>query len=169
MRSLSLLFMIAACSNAADPAVDAPFQAIDAPGTDTPIDAPIALRLLVVNEVAPGETPDWFEVVNVTSSPIQLEQFVYVDVKGDLVKAKQFPAMTLAPGAYHVQDVDDATSGFKLGSDEELWVYRMADQALSDGVDWPEGAAPMGSSYARSPDRTGAFATHAPSRGIANP
>jgi len=134
-------------------------------------DAPLmALRILVVNEVAPGETPDWIEVVNASSSPVQLDQFVYVDVAGDFVKAKAFPAMMLAPGAYYVQDVDDATSGFKLGSDEELWVYRASDQALSDGVDWPEGAAPTGSSYARSPTITGAFATTAtPTKGQANP
>jgi len=124
----------------------------------------------VINEIAPGENPDWFEVVNATAAPVQLDQFVYVDKADDFVKAKPFPVMTLAPGAYYVQNVDDATSGFKLGSDEELWVYVAADHMLSDGVDWDEGAAPIGSSYARSPDLTGAFATTAtPSKGAANP
>jgi hypothetical protein len=171
MRSLALL-VLASCSNAAEPSLDAPLPPVDAASIDTTImpDAPAGLRLLVINEVAAGDTPDWFEVVNATTSAIALEEFVYVDVAGDFVKARPFPAMTLAPGAYYAQDVDDVTSGFKLGSDEELWVYRASDHALSDGVDWPEGAAPAGMSYARSPTIVGAFATTAtPSKGQPNP
>jgi len=174
MRQLSVLALalaLAACSNASDPAVpDAPPVSLDAPLVDAaPADAPAALHILVVNEVAAGETPDWIEIVNVTSAPVQLEQFVVVDVAGDFAKAKPFPAMTLAPGAYFVMDVDDTTVGFKLGSDEEVWIYRASDHALSDGVDWDQGAAPAGTSYARSPDTTGAFVTGAPSKGAANP
>ncbi|HEY5920227.1 MAG TPA: hypothetical protein VIV11_01095 [Kofleriaceae bacterium] len=173
MRTLFTLLLCTACSNAKDTAIDAAVIPVDTAkpiDSSVSIDAPQALRLLVVNEVAPGETPDWIEVVNATNAPIQLDQFVYVDVAGDFVKAKPFPAMMLAPGAYYVQNIDDTVSGFKLGSDEEVWVYRASDQALSDGVDWAEGAAPMGSSYARSPTITGAFATTAtPSKGTANP
>lgn len=168
------LLLLAACSNAADPAVDAfvgppDASTIDA-APDAPIDAPagVPLRLLVINEVGAGDTPDWFEIVNATTSPIQLSEFVYVDVAGDFTKARAFPAMSLGPGARYVQDVDDATSGFKLGSDEELWVYRASDHALSDGVDWPEGASPAGMSYARVPDVFGAFVTQTATRGAAN-
>jgi hypothetical protein len=171
MRSALVLLLATACSNAADPVVDAPSQPIDAAvdsssGPDAP---PVMARILVVNEVAPGEAPDWIEIVNVTASPVQLDQFVYVDVAGDFVKAKAFPTMMLAPGAYYTQDVDDPISGFKLGGDEEVWIYRASDQALSDGVDWAAGAAPTGMSYARVPDKTGAFATGAQSKGVANP
>ncbi len=127
------------------------------------------VQILVVNEVAPGEMPDWFEIVNVTNAAVQLDRFSYVDVADDFVKAKPFPTMMLAPGAYYVQNVDTATSGFGRGGDEELWVYRISDQALSDGVDWPTGAAPTNMSYARSPNITGDFATGAPSKGVANP
>lgn len=169
MRLATLALVLAACSNAADPVTpDAPATSRDAPAV-TP-DAPAAaLNIVVVNEVAAGEAPDWIEVVNVTSAPIQLDQFVVTDVAGDLAKAKPFPAMMLAPGAYYVMNLDDTTVGFKLGSDEEVWVYRASDQALSDGVDWPEGAAPAGMRYARSPDTTGAFVTGTPSKGTANP
>jgi len=162
------LLLVAACSNAANPATDA-FVGIPDVAPDGTADAPPALRILVVNELAPGETPDWFEIVNVTNAAVQLDQFVYVDIAGDFVKAKPFPAVTLAPGAYHAQDVDDLISGFKLGSDEELWIYRASDQALSDGVDWAEGAAPAGTSFARVPDKTGNFVTGSQSKGAANP
>jgi hypothetical protein len=165
----SILLALAACSNAANPSTDAPVSPVDAPRDGGPIDAPVGLRILVVNEVAAGETPDWFEVVNVTGGAIQLDQFVYCDVPNDFAKAKAFPTMMLGPGEYHAQDVDDTISGFKLGSDEELWVYRSSDQALSDGIDWAESAAPAGMSFRRVPDQTGAFATGAQSKGAANP
>jgi hypothetical protein len=76
--------------------------------------------------------------------------------------------MTLAPGAYFVQDVDDAGAGFKLAADEELHVYRIADQHASDSVDWADGDAPTGESFRRIPDTTGDFATGAQTRGAAN-
>jgi len=170
MRAL-LCLALAACSHAADPATDAPLPPVDtAPPVDqAPPDAPAALRILVVNEVASGETPDWIEIVNATTSPVELSEFVYVDVAGDFAKARPFPAITLAPGAYYVQDIDDATSGFKLGGDEEIWVYRASDHALSDGVDWEEGDSPAGMSFGRSPSILGGFVTGAQTRGVANP
>lgn len=171
MRAVVFL-ALAACSNAADPLTDSPPPPVDTSTTDpdgpSP-DAPASLRILVVNEVAAGDTPDWIEVVNATPNPIELSDFVYVDAAGDFAKAKAFPVMTLAPGAYFAQDVDDATSGFKLGSDEAIFVYRASDQALSDSVDWDEGAAPSGMSFGRSPTIFGAFATGAQSKGAANP
>jgi len=164
-----MLVLLAACSNAADPVGDAPVRPIDASADAPSIDAPVALKILAVNEVAAGETPDWIEVVNVSNSPVQLDQFLYCDIANDFAKARPFPAMTLQPGAYYTQDIDDTISGFKLASDEEIWIYRASDHALSDSVDWAEGAAPTGMSYARKPDKTGAFATGAQSKGTANP
>ena len=167
MRAL-VLVVLAACSNASNPAVDAAFVPIDA-APDAAPDALVMLKIVVINEVAAGDTPDWFEIVNVTNAPVQLDQYVYVDSKGDFVKAKTFPTVTLPAGAYYTQDVDDTISGFKLGSDEELWVYRAADQLVSDAVDWDQGASPMGMSYARVPDKTGAFVTTDESKGLPNP
>lgn len=167
-----LSLSLAACSNAADPKTDAQVQPLDAATADAEevaIDAPAMVRALVINEVAAGEMPDWFEIVNVSTSAIQLADFVYVDVADDFVKAKAFPSTMLQPGAYYVQNVDTAGSGFALGSDEELHVYRASDMALSDTVDWAQGAAAMGTSYARVPDTTGDFVTGAQSKGVANP
>jgi len=172
MRILLVSVLFAACSNAADPAVDAhvgpsdSLHAIDA-AIDSPAGAPV--RTLALDEVAASETPDWFEIVNATLAPVQLAEFVYVDASGDFARAKAFPAMMLGPGARYVQNVDDATSGFKLASDEELWIYRASDHALSDGVDWAAGDSPAGMSFARSPDIFGPFVTGAQSKNAPNP
>ena len=166
----ALLLALAACSNAADPLTDGPLPPLDTASPDgPPADAPATLRILVINEIAAGDTRDWIEVVNATTSPVELSEFMYVDAEGDFAKAKPFPAMTLAPGAYFAQDIDDTISGFKLGSDEAVFVYRASDQALSDSVDWDEGAAPATMSFARSPTIFGEFATGAQSKGTANP
>lgn len=171
MKHLALV-LLAACSEAASPTADAYVGPTDTNSVaiDGSVDSmPVTVRIIVLNEVAPGETPDWIEVVNATTSAVQLADFVYVDAAGDFAKAKAFPAMMLGPGARYVQDIDDTISGFKLASDEAVWIYRASDHALSDGADWDEGAAPATKSWARSPDIFGAFATLAQTRGAANP
>jgi hypothetical protein len=171
--ALGLALAVAACSNAASPEVDAYVgPRVDAPPpADAAVDTPpgVAIRIVVLDEIAASESPDWIEVVNATTGPIELSDFVYVDVAGDFMKARAFPVMTLGPGGRYVQTIDDASSGFKLASDEELWIYRASDHALSDGVDWAEGDSPAGMSFARSPDVFGPFVTGAPSRGAPNP
>lgn len=177
---VSLFVSFAACSNAADPVApdgqivaphDAAGSQLDAGATDArPAVDGAQLQVLAINEVAAGETPDWFEVVNLSPLTLTLSDFVYCDVADDFVKAKPFAAITLAPGAYYAQAVDDASSGFKLAGDEELHVYFAADHAVVDAVDWASGDSPAGGSFARSPDRTGAFATTTtPTKGVANP
>lgn len=115
---------------------------------------------LVINEVAAaGEPDDWFELINVGDRAIDLTDYVYVDARGDLDRARAFPGFELEPGERHVQYVRRAVGGFQLGADESLWIYRASDGALADGVDWARGAAPRHGSYARIPDGTGAFRT----------
>jgi len=159
--SMLTLLLIAtsftACADAASSVPDA------SPRTDAtvvqPLDAPAVRVGLVLNEVAATGTPDdWFEVTNTGVTSIVLSDYCFVDVKVDFVKCKPFTATVLAPGAYLAFDVSDATAGFKLGSDEELWIYRNADHMLIDGADWAEGQSPSGGSFARSPDATGEFA-----------
>ncbi len=153
MRSTVLVCLIAACSNAADPAdtLDAP------PAADAAIDAGPPLDILRVNEVVAAGAPDWFEVVNVSATAVELSEYCYVD-SGDVAACKAFPAMSLAPMAHYAQDVDDTISGFKLGGDEEVSVYRISDMRISDKADWAEGDSPGGESWARIPDITGTFA-----------
>lgn len=171
MKHLTCTLVLAACSNAAAPGPDALHLPTDASGdAELAVDAPAAsARVLVLNEVAAGDSPDWFEIVNATLSPVALDDYVFVDAAGDFAKAVPFPAMTLAPGAYFTQEVDGTIVPFKLSSDEELWIYHASDHALSDGVDWAEGASPAGGSYARVPDIFGEFVTAAVStRGTPN-
>lgn len=119
--------------------------------------------VLVINEIAANEVPDWFEIVNATPAPVQLDQFVFVDARFDFAKAVPFPAITLGPNEYYRQNVDGVTVPFKLASDEDLWIYRASDHAMSDGVDWVEGASsPAGWSYARVPNVFGTFRTITP-------
>jgi hypothetical protein len=167
MRSFLFAFALAACSNAADPA-DTP----DArPSGDAAIDAPAGppLDILRVNEVAASGSPaDWLEIVNASASAVELSDYCFID-SGALSMCSPLPAMSLAPGAYFAIDATDETNGFKLGGDEEVSIYRIADQRLSDKADWAEGDSPGGESWARIPDTTGSFArTNQVTRNAAN-
>jgi hypothetical protein len=114
---------------------------------------------LVVTEIAAAGAPDdWVEVMNTSDEPLDLDDFVVVDARDDLDRARPLGAVTLAPGERHVRVLTDATVGFRLAGDEELWVYRAGDGALVDGVDWRQGASPPGGSFAREGD-VGAFVT----------
>jgi hypothetical protein len=158
------LLAVAACSNAADPGPDAPRA--DAVPVIPDASPPGAI---VVNEVAAaGDPDDWFEVTNVGGSAVDLSGFFYVDLAGDLARARPLPQILLPPGEYHVQEVVNAVDGFQLASDEELWLYD-AGGTLVDGVDWADGDSPAGGSYARIPDGVGDFQTTTPdTRGAAN-
>lgn len=169
------LLLLVACSNAADPiAIDAPpGKPTDASLIDAPkvyMDAPPAMiRILVVNEVVAAGSPDWIEVVNATTSPVQLSDFIFVDERDNFAKAVPFPAQMLGPGGYATVDLDGVVVPFKLSADEEVWVYRASDHALSDGVDWTDGDSPDNGSYARVPDTFAPFVTSMhPTKGAPN-
>jgi hypothetical protein len=173
MRAL-VLATLAACSNAADPlfidaavhhdgtlAVDAAKQFLDAP--------PAMLRILVINEVVASGDPDWIEVVNATTSPVELSDFIFVDEHDNFAKAVPFPAQTLGPGGFATVDCDGGVVPFKLAADEEIWVYRASDHLLSDGVDWNDGDSPVNGSFARVPDTFAPFVTSMhPTKGTPN-
>jgi hypothetical protein len=136
--------------------------------TETELTPPPGSALVISEIAAGGEPADWIEVVNVSAEPIALIDFVFVDERDHLTRARPFADVTLAPGERHVQYVHDVITGFSLAADEEVWVYRAADGRLVDGVDWRQGASPAGGSLARSLD-TGAFVTvTAPTRGMPN-
>ena len=116
---------------------------------------------LVINEVAAkGEPLDWVELYNGSESPIELAGFVLADDLTDAGKRVPFPAdMVIQPGGYLQIELDkDGWPGFALGGDEELGIWT-SDGSLVDSVDWAEGQAGEGLSFARVPDITGDFQT----------
>ncbi len=126
---------------------------------------------LVINEVASkGDPLDWFELYNASDSEIALSDFLVADDLTDAGKRVAFPAdLVIQPGEYLQIELDkDGWPGFALGGDEELGIWT-SDGALIDKVDWDEGQAGEGMSYARVPDATGDFQTmDSPTPGTAN-
>ncbi len=116
---------------------------------------------LVINEVAAqGDPLDWFELHNSSDSYLALANFVMADDLLDAGKRVAFPAdLVIPPGGYVRIELDkDGWPGFALGRDEELGIWTV-DGALVAQVDWDEGQADEGTSYARIPDGTGDFQT----------
>jgi hypothetical protein len=162
----ALILAIAACSNARVGAPDAPLgvRASDAShidsGSTIDADLDVPIRIVVLNEVAAQGSPDWIEVVNATTEPLDMSQFIFVDKAGAFDKAVPLPLGTIGPGALATVDCDGGSAvPFKLGSGEEVWIYRASDHALSDGTPWMVGQSPPGGSYARIPDTFGPFTT----------
>jgi hypothetical protein len=114
--------------------------------------------LLITEVAAAGEPEDWVEVMNTSEAPVDLDDFVIVDKRDAIDRARPVGAVTLGPGERYVRVISDATVGFRLAGDEEVWIYRAGDGALVDGVDWNQGASTPGGSLARQDD-VGAFRT----------
>lgn len=170
--SLLLVGVLAACSNAASPGTP---DAMPRPDADLTVDASAdaadttPLDILRVNEVVAAGAPDWVEIVNVSGAAVQMSEYCITDTPDDFTTCKPFAATSLAPSGRFAQDIDDTTVGFKLGGDEEVWVFRISDHRVSDSVDWDDGDAPANGSYARLPDITGLFSTtNQPTKGAAN-
>ena len=126
---------------------------------------------LVINEVAAkGDPLDWFELYNASGEEIALAHFVVADDLKDAAKRIAFPDELVIPqGGYLEIELDkDGWPGFALGEDEELGIWT-ADGALVAEVDWDEGQAREGMSFARVPDAIGEFQTVGnPTPGAAN-
>ncbi len=126
---------------------------------------------LVINEVASkGDPLDWFELYNASDSHLALANFTLADDLDNPAKRTPFPTgVVIAPGEYLQVELDgDEWPGFALGSDEELGIWT-ADGALVASVDWDDGQAGEGVSFARIPDVTGEFQTVSePTPGEAN-
>ncbi|MXY88759.1 MAG: hypothetical protein F4Y92_07865 [Dehalococcoidia bacterium] len=126
---------------------------------------------LVINEVAAqGDPLDWFELHNSSGSHLALANFVMADDLLDAGKRVAFPAnLVIPPGGYLRIELDkDGWPGFALGRDEELGIWTAGGVLVAE-VDWEEGQADEGTSYARIPDGTGDFQTvHNPTPGEAN-
>ena len=126
---------------------------------------------LVINEVASkGDPLDWFELYNASGKEIALADFMVADDLKDATKRVAFPAnLVVPPGGYLQIELDkEGWPGFALAGDEELGIWT-ADGSLVTEVDWDEGQAGEGMSFARVPDATGEFqAVGNPTPGDAN-
>ena len=114
---------------------------------------------LVINEVAAkGDPLDWFELYNASGEAVALAGFVVADDLGEAAKRVAFPTdLVILPGRYLQIELDKGGwSGFALGGDEELGIWT-ADGALVAEIDWDEGQAGEGVSFARMPDAIGEF------------
>ena len=137
---------------------------------------------VVVNEVNPNgpdpaTDPDWIELKNVGSTSADLTGYTLRDSKPS--NAVPLPSgSVIAPGAYLVINCRGnndlgATSGisldFKLsGSNgDEVHLATPAGVEL-DTTSWTAGAVPVGQTWSRLPDGTGAFAAATPTRGDVN-
>ena len=126
---------------------------------------------LVINEIAAqGDPLDWFELYNASGSHLALANFVVADDLADAGKRVAFPPdLVIPPGGYVRVELDkDGWPGFALGRGEELGIWT-SEGVLVAEVDWEEGDADEGTSYARVPDVTGEFETvGSPTPGAAN-
>lgn len=119
----------------------------------TPPPAGIAL-MNEINSRGTTENPDWIEVYNPSSSPLDLTGFKIYDSGGQAgtKPKKEFPAGTILPaGGWFVIVVDDADpSGFGLSSGgEEVWLENAAGEVI-DNIVFP--AMEAGQTYGRYPD-----------------
>ena len=113
---------------------------------------------LRINEVAAAGDPlDWVELVTIGAVDIDIDGLFITDDEADPGKAA-LPAVVVAPGEFVVVEIDEFGLGFRIGSDEALFVIDPAGEAI-DGTDWDEGASPDGGSWGRSSDGTGDFVT----------
>ena len=116
---------------------------------------------LIINEVASKGSPlDWFELYNNSAEPIKLDGLLLADGLNNVAKLVAFPDNLVIPAGGYLQiELDkDGWPGFALGGDEELGIWT-EDGDLVDFVDWDEGQAGEGMSFARVPDGTGEFQT----------
>ena len=147
MRALLSLLLVSSCSLAVG---DDPSGYDVAP--DAAPDAPSRVEL-IVNEVAPGGSPDdWFEVYNGTSQNISLKDYSYSD-SPDRPPVTFGGSVILEPGAYHVEFLTDDYPGFGLSSEESIRLYR--GQSLIDEMVWLESDGIEDGALARYPDVIG--------------
>jgi hypothetical protein len=156
-------FIFASCSR------EEPYVAPVAPPVVTP-------AKVVLNEIAPNESPDWVELYNTDATQTaDISGYKYVNVTkaadaSKLYATYTFPTgTTIAPKSYLVLDCDGTatTSREKLSSTngEKLALYDNKGAAI-DTISFPAALA-VSQSYARVPDG-GVWKTTAITKGTTN-
>ena len=141
-------------------------------GTEAGAEAEIAPQSLpprlVINEIAAkGDPSDWVELYNGGDLPAPLVGFsITDDLEADPFTFDEAWG-EVAPRSFFIVEISDDTVGFKLGSDEALYLLD-PQGGLVDSVDWEEGDSPEEMSFARSDDGEGVFQTGTPTPGASN-
>lgn len=128
--ALFLLNFLAGCNSSSEKVATVPNS--DTDGTVDPIG-------IIISEASSsnsiftdlqGDTPDWFEIYNRTSSEINLSNWSVTDDSGELDKWK-FPEVLIAPEGYlriwaskkdFIDEEDNLHTNFKLSSDGETLI-----------------------------------------------
>lgn len=124
---------------------------------------------LRINEVAAkGEPNDWVELYNQSSSVINLSGIMITDDLNSTPYVLEDSWGELPPHGFIVIEISEESVGFKLGSDEAIYLLS-PDGVEIDAVDWTEGDSEQGMSLARERDGEGEFLTvDTPSPGASN-
>ena len=137
---------------------------------------------IAINEIMPvnstivadqdGEYDDWIELVNLTSSSIDISGYYLSDKRGNILKW-QIPVGTSIPGNGYLiiwADEDSEQAGlhsnFKLSSLGEELLLSLPDGTLIDELVYPGQSLEL--SYSRYPDATGPFRWQNPTYNKAN-
>lgn len=122
---------------------------------------------IVINEVQSNDAaggPDWFELTNTGTDPVDVSGWIMRDNKDGAGAAfvEFAPGTIVQPGAF-VSFEPDTLAGVGLGGSDSVRIY-LADGTLIDSVSWTEHAFSEG----LLPDGTGAWADLQPTRDAAN-
>ena len=166
LASLTLLTATLGCDG---PGSDATPDEPDATSRDVQLGDGDALTVatyagLVINEVAPGTSPGWFELYNDSAVDIDLAGVTFA-AAADGPRAS-FPAGSTVPAGGFVVRLVDAAVGFVLAGDRALFLYA-PDGHLIDTSDWSDGVG--SGTWGRYPDGVEGFiALTAPTPGGPN-
>jgi hypothetical protein len=148
-----------------------------APTTETPVDTVVVTTVnVVINEIGPNESPDWFELYNTTTASVDISGYKYVNVTKSADATKAYATYTFPSGTtidakgYLALNCDGTatTEREKLSSTngEKLALYNSKD-VLLDSVSFPAAIA-VGSAYARVPDGGSWVLTTTQTKGASN-
>ncbi len=140
---------------------------------DVAPDLPPGAGLMLNELVTDSPEGDWFELMNISSEDVSLENLFFSDDLTDRANQGFFvgaglASLTVPAGGFVVVRFTDQWPGFGLGSQEALGIYTSTGVAI-DEVDWLEGETLAGTSLGRIPDGTGSWKTlFSPTQGTAN-
>jgi hypothetical protein len=123
---------------------------------------------IVINEVQSNDAaggPDWFELTNTGTAPMDISGWIMRDNKDGIGEAfvRFAPGTVVQPGAF-VSFEPDTLAGVGLGANDSVRIYLADGSTLIDSASWTDHAFSEG----LLPDGTGTWADLEPTRNAAN-